>query len=435
MSRIRMATHGAALLSVVLVTGIRAPLALAGDEPSAVGEPSGELSLSHALALGLARNPELASFSSQIRASEARALQAGLLPNPELGVEVEDIGGGGSYRGAKEAQTTLRLSQLVELGGKRGARRDAAGAMRDVAGSEYEMKRVEVLARVSEEFVEVLATQHEVALTEEATKLAEAALQAAQRRVRAGKTSPLEEKKAAIALARSRIEHEHAEHELKVARKELAATWASTSPVFARVDGDLFAHQAIPPYEALAARVENSPDIARWVSERRLREAEIALADAKRTPDLNLGAGVRRLEGPDTEVFVAEISVPLPVLNRNQGGAAEARALAQRTGADERSATIRLHTVLFGLYQELLHAATATESLQKVILPQSKEALTLSQKGFEEGRFSYLDLVDAQKTFVDVRAESIETALSYHRLQIEIERLLGQPLDAPSPQQ
>ncbi|HET9063110.1 MAG TPA: hypothetical protein VFO62_07465, partial [Candidatus Binatia bacterium] len=64
MSRIRMATHGAALLSVMLVTGIRAPLTLAGDAPSAVGEPSGDLSLSHALALGLARNPELASFSS-----------------------------------------------------------------------------------------------------------------------------------------------------------------------------------------------------------------------------------------------------------------------------------------------------------------------------------------------------------------------------------
>jgi cobalt-zinc-cadmium efflux system outer membrane protein len=74
------------------------------------------------------------------------------------------------------------------------------------------------------------------------------------------------------------------------------------------------------------------------------------------------------------------------------------------------------------------------ESLQQAILPQAKEALALSQQGFSEGRFSYLDLLDAQRTFVEVRKEAIETALSYHQLLLGIERLIGQPLDATGTQ-
>lgn len=430
MGRIPRAARRAGLFMIVIAVGAPALIATAGDAPSPPQETRGALSLSQALALGLSRSPELESFSWQVSASEARAKQAALLPNPELGLEVEDIGGGGRYSGTKEAQTTLRLSQIFELGGKRAARRDVAGAMRDAAALDHEAKRVDVLADVSEKFVDVLAVQHEVVLMEEATRLAESSLRATQRRVRAGKASAVEEKKSAIALARARIEREHAEHELKVSRRRLAATWASTSPVFARAEGDLFALEKPPSFDAIVALLAGSPEVARWASERRLREAEIALADAKRRPDLNVGAGVRRLEGPDTEVFVAELSVPLPILNRNQGGAVEARALARRTDVDRRNAAIRLETVLFGLYQELSHAMTAAESLQRVIVPQARDALSLSQKGFDEGRFSYLDLVDAQRTFVEVRAEAIDTALLYHRLRLSMERLLGQPLDA-----
>lgn len=401
---------------------------------AAAEEPIGALSLSEALALGLSRSPALAEFSWELRATEARALQAGLFPNPEIGLEVEDVAGTGSFRGARQAQTTLRLSQLIELGGKRTARQDVAAAAHEVAVQEYEVRRVEVLSEIAGKFVQVLGAQHEVVLAREVTALAEAALKAARTRVRAGKASALEEKKAVIALARNRISHEHAEHMLLVARKELAATWASKVPLFSRVQGNLFELQEPPSFERLGNDLTTSPEIVRWVSEKRLREAEIALADAKRIPSVNVGAGFRRQEGPDAETFLFQFWLPLPIFDRNQGGAAEARAAAQRADAGEHSTAIRLHTVLFALYQELLHAATAMASLQRAILPEAKEALVLSQRGFSEGRYSYLELLDAQRTFVEVRQEVIETAVSYQQLLLGIERLIGQPLDGPSPQ-
>src|SRR2546427_2665822 len=82
--------------------------------PSTIEEPIGALTLRQALALALARNPELAVFSWDVRIGEARMLQARLRPNPEVGVEVENVTGTGEFRGAREAETTLELSQLIE---------------------------------------------------------------------------------------------------------------------------------------------------------------------------------------------------------------------------------------------------------------------------------------------------------------------------------
>ncbi len=408
--------------------------AWAAAEPGpASHEPTGTLTLSRACASALVGSPALHAFSWDLRASEARVLQAGLRPNPTVDLEVEDFGGTGGFSGGQKAQTTLQLSQVIELGGKHSARRNAAAAARDLTTREYELNRVEVLADVAEKFIALLAAQHEVTLTRETTQLAHAALRAVRERLRAGKASALQEKTALVALARHRILEEHAQYELATARAQLAATWGSTTPTFDHAEGALFDLATVPPFEALAAQVAASPEITRWASAQQLRAAEVRLARARRIPNLTIGGGIRRLEGPDVEAFVAGLTIPLPIFDRNQGQLAEAEALQHATAANQRGAAIRLQTVLFGLHQELRHAATALESLENEILPQASAALALSEQGFGQGRFSYLGFADAQRTFIDVRRERVQVAANYQQLLLGIERLIGQPIHNTSP--
>jgi cobalt-zinc-cadmium efflux system outer membrane protein len=94
--------------------------------------------LRQALALALLQNPELRAFAWDVRAAEARTLQAGLRPNPELGLEVENIAGTGVLQGGQSAETTLRLNQVIELGGKRARRLQVAAVERDLAAWDYE---------------------------------------------------------------------------------------------------------------------------------------------------------------------------------------------------------------------------------------------------------------------------------------------------------
>lgn len=396
-------------------------------------EPGGVLTLPMALALALTENPELAPFPLQQRANEARVLQAGRRLNPELSLQVEDVLGTGSFSGGSQAQTTLQLSQVIELGGKRAGRTEVASQARGITQSEYELKRVEVLADVTQRFIQVVATQHALNLALTNRQLAEDALQTVQTRVAAGKGSALEERKAQVALARGSVLVEAAERELNAVRKILTASWRNMEPVFERAEADLFARKPVPPVDELVGRISSSPEMSRWVSEQKLREAEIKLADARRVPDLTLGGGIRRFEGLDDEAFVFEFSMPLQIFDRNQGGKAESRALLDLTKTEQEAAAFRLGVVLLGLYEEMVHDLHVMEGLEKDILPLAEDALEISREGYAQGRFSYLDVLDAQRTVFDVRHEYIQTATSYHQFLVEIERLIGQPFDGGEP--
>jgi outer membrane protein, heavy metal efflux system len=396
-------------------------------------EPTGALTLREALALALTENPELASFAWQARANEARILQAGLRLNPELGLQVEDVLGTGDFSGGKEAQITLQLSQVIELGGKRAARTELASQARGVTKSDYELKRVEVLGDVAQRFIQVVANQHALDLALTNRQLAEDAIRTVQERVTAGKGSALEERKAQVALARGELIVEGARHELNAARKKLAASWRSRQPVFERAEADLFARKPVPNFEEFAGRISKSPEIARWVSEKKIREAEIKLADARRVPNLTVGGGIRRLQGYDDQALVFGFSMPLQIFDRNQGGVAEARALLGRTEAEQKAAEVRLGMVLLGLYEEMAHDAHIMEGVQKEILPKAEDALAISRDGFAQGRFSYLEVLDAQRTIFDVKQEYIRAATSYHQFLVEMERLIGQPIEGGEP--
>ncbi len=126
--------------------------------------------------------------------------------------------------------------------------------------------------------------------------------------------------------------------------------------------------------------------------------------------------------------------MPLQLFDRNQGGAAEARALLGRTEAEQKAAEVRLGTVLLGLYQEMAWAVQVMDGLQKEIVPKAEDALAISREGFAQGRFSYLEVLDAQRTLFDIKQEYIQTATAYHQFLVELERLIGQPIEDGEPQ-
>jgi len=95
-------------------------------------EPTDLLSLEQAVALAILRSPDLAAFAWEVRAREARVIQARAHPNPELHVLAEELGTNRELITGGE-QTTIQLGQLIELGGKRSARSQVASLARDVA--------------------------------------------------------------------------------------------------------------------------------------------------------------------------------------------------------------------------------------------------------------------------------------------------------------
>jgi cobalt-zinc-cadmium efflux system outer membrane protein len=406
-------------------------LAASAGLSAGVREPTGELTLRQALALGLAGNPDLAAFSWEVRSGDPRILQAGLIPNPELGVELENFLGTEPSRNFETVETTLSISQLVELGGKRAARIKLASSEKEVSIWEYEAKRADVAADVAKAFVEVLSAQDRMTLAEEFSRLAKEVLSAVAARVAAGKISPVEETKASVALSIGGIELERAKLALEGARKRLASTWGNSKPVFSKAIGQLDRLTPVPPPEVLADRISRNPDVARWAAEMEQRKAALAQERANRIPDVTISGGVRRSREANDTSFVFGAAVPLPLFNRNQGRIRESQYRVSKAENERAAAGNRVLAALTDAYQALAAGYTEATTLRSAVLPGAQSAFEATSEGFRQGKFGYLEVLDAQRTLFEARGRYVEALGAYHKAAADTERLIGGELGEP----
>jgi len=333
----------------------------------------------------------------------------------------------------------MRVSQVIELSGKRARRLRVAALERDLAGWDYDAKRREVLTAVAQTFVEVLRAQERLRAEEELVHLAAQVLATVAERVKAGKASPVEEIKAGVAGSTSRVARERARRALEAARQRLAATWGSSTPVFQKADGAFETIMAPPSAAALAERLVQNPDLARWGTELQQRQAAVELAQTQRSPDLMASGGVRHLNESHDAAFVLALSVPLPVVNRNQGAILEAQYRRTKAEEEQRAAVVRVRTALGAAYATLTTAFAEVTTLRNEALPAARRVFEATREGYRQGKFSLLDVLDAQRTLFEARGQYIEAVATYHKAVADAERLIGGELvavtDVAVPQQ
>lgn len=410
-----------------------------GREAPPIENPTGAVSLRDALALALLHNPALAAYAWEARALEARILQAGRFPNPTLDLMTEDVGAGripGSDSDQPvQPQTTLQLSQVIELGGKRTARQRVAARERDLAAWDYEMARIDVLSDVSRAFTRVLVAQDTVTLAETAIRIVTQGQQSVAARVEAGVVSPIEETRANVAVAGARAEAARARRALDASRTRLALTWGSPTAAFSSAAGDLKVEPpSLPPVGVLTAMLEANPDLARWVAELAQREAALALERSKRVVDVAVSAGYRRYTTVDSSAFVVGASIPLPFFNRNVGGIEEARLRLAKSHEERRVVEARVAAALTEAYAALAAAHDEIAILRAAILPGAQQTFDAISEGYRLGRFSLLDVLDAQRTLTSAGSQHLRALSDYHDAVVQVERLIGAPLPgSPSP--
>ena len=338
-------------------------------------------------------------------------------------------GRGGHQNHFGGAETTVQLGQLIELAGKRPKREQVASLESRLAAWDYEAVRLDVLTRTAHAFIEVLTAQERLTLARELVQLSEEILDTVAQRVAAGKDSPVEETKARVALASAHIEQKQAYQRLTSARKRLAYAWGSTLPLFEKVAGKLDAISPIPSEHEVAGFLEQNPDLARWATEMNKRRAVLELEKARAVPDPTLFGGVQRFSGANDTAVVFGLSVPLAVSNRNQGRILEAKYHLAKGREERRAVEARLEANLADAYQALANALVEVTDLRDKVLPGAESVLAATRRGYGEGKFDYLAVLDAQRTFFYAKARYIESLASYHTARADVERLIGQRID------
>lgn len=393
-----------------------------------LGADQSVLTLRDALSLTASRNPDLAAFQPRLEAAREQATLQSLRPASLVELQFENFAGSGELSGTAALESTLQFSRVIELGDKARLRGIVGAIEVEYVDATQRARRIDVLAQAAQRFVQVLADQERLQATQRATSLAEQMRAAAASRVAAGAASPMQSSRAEIAEARARIAQEHAEHELASARVALSVLWNETTPAFTEVSGALFDLGEPEPMDSYLRRLDANAEVLAFASHDRVLESRLQLAEAQRRPNLTVSVGVRRLEALDDSALVAGVSLPLGTAQRARVEARSASAERAALVLTRESRRLELHSTLFGLYQELTHARDEAMALQQRILPQAQAMMRTTSEGYQGGRFSFLEVADAQRQLLDIEEDAIRAAAGFHTQRIEIERLTGQPI-------
>lgn len=385
---------------------------------ASTAERATSLSLETAIQLALDANPAIAVATREQAAVEGVQVQAAVRPNPSISTFIQDT------RSATR-ETTIQLNQPFELGNKRAARIEAADVRYDAAGASIETQKAEIRAAVIAAFYEVLVAQERKTLALSSLELAQRARDAAAKRVLAGKISPVEETKSKVAESAVRIELNQAQSLLNTARHRLSALWGNPSPSFTEATGQVDALPSMLKLDSLSAMLESSPAIKRAKLEVEQRDALARIEKTKRIPDLTVSMGARRNEELGLNQAILGVSIPIPVFDRNQGNLQEALSRTDKAKDELLALQVQQSTLLASAHERFLAAQQEVGMIKTDILPGAQSAYDAAVKGFEFGKFGFLDVLDAQRTFFFARSQYLNALLRGHQAIAEIERLVG----------
>jgi cobalt-zinc-cadmium efflux system outer membrane protein len=366
--------------------------------------------------------PRLAEAAAGVRQAEGLARQAGARPNPTVGMEIENFSGSGIYSGANNADTTLSLSQPLEVGGKRGARVAAGRAALDAARARLVQSKADFAFSLADAYALAEAAERRVTLAEEAVTLSDETLRASRALVDAGKEAELRTLQAQAALTGARASLEEARAERTGAFSRLTALVGSTTPYTSLSDSLLTSPKltSLPDdIDALSTPAVQAAEADREAAARRVR-----IERTRAVPDVTVSAGVRRFSGDDSTALIAGVSLPIPVFDQNRGNitaaqgelqAAEARLNAARFDAE---ADIRTARFQLGAAQSRADAAGQGET-------SAAEAFRLTRIAYESGKAPLVELINARRSLAEARDQTIQAQLARVRAEADLARLQG----------
>lgn len=390
--------------------------------------PEAPLTYKEALSRALAHNPQLAAAAAETRGLEAQQQAARLMTNPELILEAENFGGSGQFSGLDSAETTIAIGQQVELGGKRKTRHALVGEQITDAHLAQKLTRLEVTSTTRKAFMALLAAQRKVELHEELYILAQGVAHSVTARVDAGKEPRLEKVKAEVALANAQAQLQQTQLELAGLRAALATLWGETTADFDSVVGELDTLERPPPREVLQEDALQGPRVERWEARKNAGALALKLARASRIPDVTVEAGYRTFGESDESAWTLGLSVPLPVLNRGGAEIAHARAALDQTEALERAERIRTLADVEETRLALNIAYTQATILKEKVLPAAASAYEGTRAGYREGKFGFLEVLDAQRTYFEANIQYTDWLAQYHQHKTDLDQLTGRSI-------
>jgi outer membrane protein, heavy metal efflux system len=388
------------------------------------GHAQQRITSDEAVALALSQPHVLQELESSVDLSRSEVLAVRTWSNPELELSVERASG--SSPGGDARESSVLLSQEIEVGGRRGLRIDAAelGVRAAEATARYE--RAQLRAGVLRAYSRVVAAERlRDARERAATGLGDLA-RVAGKREQAGDLSGYESRRIAQASTQAAADAALADTEARAARARLAGM-VGDAALTAELD-------PAPPLPAIPALLDEvgSAELEVLQARRELAAARVRAENRLALP-LSVGMGTKRVEdaGISDNVIIFELGIPLPVFDRNQGGRARAAAESQMAEARYQRALLQTRSRRKAALAEARQLSGSARTLFESAVPEAARLTQIARASFAEGELDLVDLLDAHQAETDVIKQAVEQ--QSRALDALLELQLLRPLDSELP--
>lgn len=408
---------GLALIAGLLLA-VTGPPGVSSAQPVPVAGPT--LNLDDALARAGGADPSSAGWDARLAAAQAGVRQAGVKPNPSLGVDLENFAGSGAYSMLDRTEATLSYQQTLERGGKREARVGLARASAEVLRRRRDVRRLDLLRDVQVAYAEALAAEAELLIADARLIAAQSAQADVDRRVRAARDPLFAGSRAGATTAQAGIDRDQARSAAANARGVLARFWGGSGDFALNVE-TFFA--VAPP--AAGERPVAVADLALLEAERDVASASVRVEQSRATTDPTVRAGVRYLGDGDDVALVVGGTLPLRLHDNNKG--AIDRAISERSAAEADIMAERIvrEREIARLTARMAASAAESERLRAEVIPLSIRAVEQVRDGFNRGGFQYANVADAERALSDARARRVAALRQFHLDQAALDRLTG----------
>jgi cobalt-zinc-cadmium efflux system outer membrane protein len=386
------------------------------------------LSIKTACALAVNHHPSLATYPMDRRAADARILQATRIPNPELAIDAEDFFGTGGVSGLSSSVLNALFTQVIERGGKREARTDAARSEGRVMDAEYEIRRRNVIQQTGELYIEAVAARENFRFLEASLKRSKDTANLVSQLSEAGRVTISAVQQAELEVQKTELKLAQADKASERASQALTAQWGDSRSSLVtdqRIDAPP-AH--LDSKSSQKQGLTKHPKIRHAQAQVQQSEALLKLAKANRLGDLGVSGGLRRDNGSDEVSGLFGLSLPLPVFDKRKDAIAEMTALSEKARTELAGAQRELDTEFSLAWSDLASAHQTAGKIQSDLLPTSSALFKSAEESFRAGKITSLEYLAAQQQFQDIRGKWLEARRDYQINAARVQALTNRSL-------
>lgn len=363
------------------------------------------LALADLESMAMQRNPTLARSDARISAARGEWLQVGLRPNPRIGYDGGEIGNEG-----RSGMQGGFLSQEIVTADKRLLSQTVMNREIERLQQEFAVQQQRVLTDVRRSFYDVLAAQSAMELARDLSQIGQKAFDTSQNLFKSGNVSEVDVLQSQIEVEQAKIMLENARNRYASAWQQLAVVAGDPSMPPRPLDGDLRSAAPELTWEEVSQRLlAESPELAAAYAAVAKAQASFSRARAERYPNLEAQAGAQYDNVTRDTVANVQISVPLPVYNRNQGGIRQAQGNVAAAQADAARIELQLQQRLAKAFEPYRNARVQSDSYARKILPDAKRSLDIAVRSYEAGEIGFLTVLNVQRTYFQAQVAYLES--------------------------